>query len=405
VPRFRSQLALYALTVGASLGAGVRVASAQDRLLTAGSGALAPTFDYWKFGSGLWQPTPDGRDSVGITRVTQFSIPLSFTVPIGSVWAMDVSAAYASATVTLASPDAQTGKKEYALNGLTDVRVRATGRFANDRVLFTVGVNAPSGATKLDDEQLRAARVVASPALSLATPVLGTGPGATAGVVVAREVGGWALAFGGSYEVRSEYSPVSLAGGIPTPDFNPGDVVHLSLGSDGLVGGGAMTLSLSADVFSNDKLSVGTAAAAATDTKLGPVLTADWQYRFPSTTFSDITVYAVDRFRGKYERAGASVPKSSGNYLDAGLRLLYPLSTTLGLITAGNFRHQTGLESDNTIATAAFRAGAVSLGLTKRLGNFDLQPLVRAQAGTIKSAGVSASSTTVSGGVTFGLRF
>ena len=44
---------------------------------------------------------------------------------------------------------------------MSDVRARLTGRFLDDALILTAGVNAPSGATGLTGEQLEALRELA----------------------------------------------------------------------------------------------------------------------------------------------------------------------------------------------------------------------------------------------------
>src|SRR5918992_681898 len=48
--------------------------------------------------------------------------------------------------------------------------------------------------------------------------------------------GDWAWAAGLSYEVRGRFAPVAaLSAGLPSPDFDPGDALHFSLATDGLL--------------------------------------------------------------------------------------------------------------------------------------------------------------------------
>jgi hypothetical protein len=281
-----------------------------------------------------------------------------------------------------------------------------------DQVLVTVGANLPTGATSLDPEAFAALRVLSAPALAMQTPALGTGFGATAGVVLAREISSWAWAFGASYEMRRTYTPVSFAAGVAAPDVDPGDALHLSLGADGFVGQSGMTLALSADLFGEDELDVSTGAGAATPraatvrTHLGPIYTVDWQLRVANTRLRELTFYAVDRYRTPYERGGRRVDESSGNYLDAGTRAVFPLSPSSGILSTVNLRHQTGLKSDSTLATAAAAGAGLALGLVQSLGSgFSLQPFVRADYEKIKSVDASAGAWGLAVGITLGRRF
>ena len=383
--------------------------SAQDRLVPARSAAIGPVFERWSFGSGLLQPASGGAGTVELESVSAWSVPLSASIGFGERWTFDLSTAYSNGTVKLRSADASLGTDSYALSGLTDVRTRLTARLAGDAIIATVGANIPTGTTSLDAEQFAALRVLAAPALAMQTPALGTGFGGTAGLVASRQIGGWAWAAGASYELRQTYTPVAFAAGVAAPDVNPGDAIHLTLGADGLVGEHGMTVALSADLFGDEELEVttgGTGGTGTVTTRLGPIFTIDWQLRVASTRFRELTFYLVDRYRTPYERGGVEVEESSGNYADGGVRAVFPLSPSTGVLSVLNVRHQTGLKSDSTLATAATAGAGLMLGLQRAFGGgFELQPFVRADYARIKSVDASATATGISAGISLGRRF
>jgi hypothetical protein len=181
--------------------------------------------------------------------------------------------------------------------------------------------------------------------------------------------------------------------------------VHISLGSDGLLGANGMTFGLSADFYTKDKLEGDTPGTTAT-TQLGPIYTAEWQLRVAARSFRELTFYAIDRYRSEYKRDGATVPQSDGNYLDAGIRSIIAMGGRTGVLTALNVRHHTGLKSDQSIATAALASGALTLGLSQDLGSgYFLQPFARGQIGRIKSGVHESNATGVGGGITLSRRF
>ena len=393
--------------------AGLTTLGAQDRLFPNRSGTITPIFERWSFGSGLRQPSSDGSGSVELASASAWSVPISASVGLSDRWTVDFSTAYTSGSVRLAAADASIGKDNYALSGFTDVRARVTGRIVGDKVIATIGANLPSGTTSLDPEQFAALRVLAAPALAMQTPALGTGLGATAGLVLARQIGGWAWALGASYELRRTYTPIAFATGTPSPDVDPGDAFHLTLGTDGLVGQSGMTFAFSTDLFSDDRLDPGVTgsggaptAGQTVRTHLGPIFTADWQLRIAAPRLRELTLYAVDRYRTPYEREGRRVEQSSGNYLDAGVRAVFPLSPSTGLSSALNLRHQTGLKSDSTIATAATAGAGATIGLVRSFGSgYSVQPFVRGDYARIKSADASSTGTGVAVGIALGRRF
>src|SRR5687768_9238133 len=206
---------LLMLSLGCSFAAGALSAApltAQGRLVGSRTSTIGPVYEMWRFGDGgVEQPTADGAGTIRVTKASQWSVPIGFAMPLGERWLADLSGAYASGVVTLAAQESAAGTSEYALSGVTDLRLRLSGRLAGDPagggVLLTLGVTAPTGKTGLAPEEVGALRVLAAPALGFQVPTLGAGAGATAGLVGARRLGGWALALGLSYEFRQRYEP------------------------------------------------------------------------------------------------------------------------------------------------------------------------------------------------------
>lgn len=387
-------------------------AAAQGRLVGYGTSSLTAMYERWSFGDGISQPVRGGEATVLVERASQFSLPLTARMPIGPQWTFDVSAAYASGRVELAGSDPDLGTSRYSLSGITDARIRAVGRL-NPTVSVTLGVNLPSGKTSLDSAENEAFRVLAAPALSFQTARLGSGASGTAGVVLSRQLGSTlAGALGVSYELRGEYEPGALIPALASSDYSPGDALRISAGLDGLVGQHGLTVGLSADIYPNtDEITDPELDGGSLTSKLGPVLTADVQLRMATRGLRELTLYAVDRFRTSYSAGSsvtgnAEVPESSGNYLDAGIRAVIPAGRRAGILVVPNFRHQTGLKSDDTFATAGVVSGAVTIGLIREIGSaYVLQPFIRGQVGRLESGEQSTTATGLGGGMTFGLRF
>ena len=387
-------------------------AAAQGRLVGYGTSGLTVMYERWSFGDGIRQPVRGDEDSVLLDQASQLSFPIMVRMPLGRQWIVDVSAAYSSGRVDLAGPDRALNTSRYTLDGITDARIRATGRL-NPTVSITLGLNLPTGRTSLDSVEQEAFRVLAAPALSFQTARLGTGLAGIAGVVLSRQVGpGWAGALGVSYEMRGGYEPGALIPALSSSEYSPSDALRLSAGLDGLVGQHGLTLALSADVYPNsEEISATQLDEDRLTSHLGPVLSADLQLRIANPSFRELTIYAVDRYRTSYQAGStvtgnSAVPESSGNYLDLGVRAVIPSGPRAGILIVPNFRHQTGLKSDNTLATAGIVSGSVTLGFIREIGTaYLLQPFVRGQVGRLKSGESAATSTFLAGGVTLGLRF
>ena len=123
-------------------------------------------------------------------------------------------------------------------------------------------------------------------------------------------------------------------------------------------------------------------------------------------TLLAVGVSVVDRYRTTYKRDDETISGSDANYLDVSVMGMLPLAWRTALTLGVDARHQTGLDSDDTIAAAAYAGGGVSVGLTRQFaGDVVLQPMLRAQFGSLKSAEKSASVTGFGVGVTLSRRF
>ncbi|WP_082821516.1 hypothetical protein [Gemmatimonas phototrophica] len=387
-----TSLAALALTVPSAL-------AAQDRLIGTGAAGAGLTVETVRFGGdGFRQPSLVGGDSVKLRSIRQYSVPLTVAIPLGTSWTVDLQSAWASSEITF---DDRTGAKRTAsLSGPTDVRLRATGRLFNDGVVLTAGVNAPSGKTELTVRELTALRAVAAPALGLGAPPVGAGPSGTMGMVLARQVGGWAVALGGSYELRGTYQPVAaITAGSPSTDFQPGNVVRGSLGLDRLVGANRLSITAAADFYSDDVLQAPGASTRIATIKLGPIYTTDVQLQVAAPRVKELAFWVSNRFRTNYTRDGNEVDGTSGVYVDGGVRTSVPLSSVTDLFITGDGRYHSGLEINQGIATAGVVSAGATLGLSHTAGSFSLQPYFRAQAGSLRPrTSGTASSTSFVGG-------
>ena len=380
------------------------LASAQERLVGVRTTTLIPVWESWTFGDGVAHHV--GGDSVTVSELTELSLPFVGVIPLGDRVTVDIAGAYSSGTVRLADRDATLGVDRYQLSGPTNTKAGLVARRVGDGLLLTLGANAPTGHTSLDGEELAALRVLAAPALRLQVPALGAGPGGTAGMVLATRLGDWAWALGVSYEMRGKYAPIAaITAGAPSPDFDPGDVLHFSLGLDGFFGQHGMTLALSTDLYTEDEFRVSGSVNESTVIQLGPTASAEWQLRLAAQGWRELTLYAVDRYRTKYKQGGQMIEGTSGNQLDGGLRAVRALSPGVGLAFGLEGRHHTGLKVDRSIATAGYAGGAITLGIQLSRGGFAIQPFARGQVGSIDSGGEKARARGLAGGLTIAAGF
>ena len=377
------------------------VLEAQERLIGRHTLAGGASFESITFGAGgLRQTAFAGIDSARVTRASQFTLPVTAITPLGGGWRLDVTVLYASGRVTYRQDGVPGSDRTSTLSGLSDVRLRASGRFLWDALTLTFGANAPTGRTSLSGAEFSTLRVLAAPALGMGSSPVGAGAGGTMGAVYGRHAGAWAIAFGASYEHRGRFQPVAaLLAGAPSADFRPGAVMRASLGADRSVGPHRVSLAAAADVFADDKLRAatdsGTAGGGAIRTlatvRLGPVLTADAQLLLAAARFRELIVYTSFLWRAPYARDGRTEAGSSGQYLAGGLRAAVPLAAHGDLIVAGEGRWHSGLGVDQGLPTAGVRSASLTLGLDARRGLLSLQPYVRAQAGILQQRGGSTA--------------
>lgn len=399
--------------VGALLSfTATRTAEAQDRLIGLRALSGGGVFEQVRFGeSGLVQGALVGGDSIRVKQATQFSFPVSAAVPLGRSWNLDVTSIYSAGEVAF-TPLAGGAERTATLSGLSDVRLRATGRFFDDALILTAGFNAPTGATHLDTLELTALRVLAAPALAMGAVPVGAGASGTVGLLSAHQMGNWAAAVGVAYELRGTYQPVAaLAAGAPSADFQPGNVVRVSLGLDGLVGRHRLSLTATGDLFANDELRGAVAGAAPLATvKLGPVLGGDAQLQLAVPRVRELVLWSAVRYRANYARDGFTVDNSNGTYFDAGVRSAIPLTVRTDLVLAADGRSHSGLAVDEGLPTSGVTSGTVTLGVAQRVGGLSLQPFVRTTAGRVQARGAardrqSADFTGFSGGLVIISRF
>jgi hypothetical protein len=275
-------------------------------------------------------------------------------------------------------------------------------------VLLTLGANLPTGGIGLDDEEFEAARVLAAPALALSPTAVGSGAGGLAGVVVARQALGLAWALAGTYERRGRYQPVtaSVVGG-GAADYRPGDALHLSVAADRATGASTTTVAVTADLYGEDALTLRREGEPAREVavRLGPTVSAEWQLRLASPAAREVTLYAVERYRAAFRRAGATVAGSSGHQLAGGAHAVLPAGDAVGVLFDAEGQYHTGLAVDASGATvAAFSSGA-TLGLRVGGPTFAATPFVRARYGVFGSDERVAGGTFLGAGLSIAARF
>ncbi len=368
--------------------------TAQERLVGGRTAGAAVSFEAVSFGGmGLPQASFSGLDSTHIKSVRQFTLPITAAMPLGDRWRVDLTTLYSTGSVTYTDPAASGRTRTATLSGLSDIRLRATGRVLRDGLIVTVGLNAPTGRTSLSLAEFSALRILSAPALGLGSAPVGSGPSGTVGFVVPKSLGDWAMAVGASYEYRGRYQPIAaLTAGSSSADFTPGGVVRVSMSADRTIGPNRLSVAMATDVFAEDKLKSELAAGASggnfgsqsvASVKLGPVFSADAQMQFAVPRLREFLAYTAYRWRAPFARDGVTVERSSGQYLETGVRAAIPIAAGRDLVLSTDARWHSGLGIDLGLPTSGVLSGAASVGFNVRRGLLALQPYVRLQGGSL----------------------
>lgn len=344
-------------------------ASAQVNLLPSTAWGFAPTVGGWHFTAPL--ATSAGK----VQDVAQAALPFQVRVGKGA-WAFDVTGAYAVGAVHMAPANANSSDDDEGdvglLAGPTDVKVRISGPLVGERLLLVAGVNLPTGTTRLNADQLNVLQTVSAPGLAMPVPAYGIGTGGTLGFIDVVETAGWTLAFGGSLEKRTEYTPIALAvstGRGNDTRLTPGIATHLTLGGDRLVGSSRLNVLVLTDLYGTDRVAFAGSGveSGATHYRLGPQVAALTRLDFAGDTWREGSLSLSVRHRSAFtDASGATVAGSDGNYIDGSLGGVLGGRDRAGLIVGVDGRWHSGLPFTTALVGAAATAGGATLGLETR---------------------------------------
>ena len=278
-----SRAAAAALAALALLPAATQAQALLDRSVRTGPQVVA-----YKFGS-------DGEQ-----KVTQFAFPIAVAVPLFHRLSVDVATAYAKVTYDDVSQPRQT------IDGLTDTQLRASYALGTDNVVFTLGLNLPTGEETVNFEtQGVAAGLIGNDFLAFPISNMGTGFAGTGGVAVARTAGAWNVGAGASFRrsvTFEPYSRESLAGDAVR--FQPGDEYRFRAGADRALGTGSLALGVTYYLFGNDD--IGATTYSSGDRVLGQ---AAWAHPMGPTTLS-LAAWDLYHMKGKLSST-ESAPKEN----------------------------------------------------------------------------------------------
>lgn len=215
----------------------------------------APHFTQYTIGSGA-----------GKKSITQTTVPLVVILPFTERFSIDVTTAFANSAVKLG--DSTTS----SINGLTDTQIRGNFSVGQDMLIFTFGVNIPTGQYTVPEEQQEAAGQIGNDFLNYPVSSMGSGFAGTGGVAFARALGSWNFGAGASFRKSTRFTPFS----VQASDFRftPADEYRLRLGADRPVGEGQVAFGVAYSAFGED-------LADTTTYSTGDRITATGSWMFP----------------------------------------------------------------------------------------------------------------------------
>ena len=320
----------------------------------------APTFAQFTFGSGAGQ-----------RKIGQLSVPLVLVFPIGERFNVDVSTAFANSVVSV--DDSTTSE----ISGLTDTQIRANFSLADRSIVFTMGVNIPTGQYSVPEEQQEAAGQIGNDFLNYPISSMGNGFAGTGGVAYARPVGNWNLGLGASLRKSAQFSAFEVA----STDFRftPADEYRARVSADRPVGDGQVSLGLTYSMFGED---FADSTTYSTGDRL--IASAGWTFPYRGT---DVYLSMWNLYRLEGQQLGGDAPQENVFNLNAAVSI--PVRELLIQPNAEVRLWQVG----------GARAGNIfNLGARVRVGagSFALYPQLGASFGNLYST-VDGTATSVTG--------
>jgi hypothetical protein len=305
----------------------------QAAAVVARSGAY---FESYRFGDGL-----------AFRRITEFTIPVSMTQRVGQRLVIDISTAFASASIQSAG-----GPGTIEHSGLVDTDLRASVALIPGRLLMNLVATVPTGAATVPDTTIPLLGATATDVLGFTTPGFGSGGGMSAGFAYATRLSGdWAVGTGASYRHGMSYVP--LRGSSAT--LTPGAEFRGRLGIEGPFGGGKYFRGALIYTATGDNTLSGTGRSA-----IGDRVLAYGALSLPVAR-AQLSIYGWEmrRLRARDWDVPGTISVPRGNVLTLGARLDRPLGARATLVPLFEFRHElTGPRPTMTLLGYLLRAGS-----------------------------------------------
>lgn len=310
-------------------------------------------------------------------RITQFSMPILYVLPLNLQTTIDVSTGLAFSQRTTASR---------RLDGPIDTRVRFTHRAFQESLLLSAFISVPTGSSRLKGDQNEVASALSDDALNFQVPNYGHGIHVNLAAVYAQQIiRGFVIGAGFAYLLKDSFQPFAE----DELEYVPGDEMTFTLGFD--LGGKKFKMSTDASYFVYKADKINDEKVFRSGNKL--FLHSRLIY---NTNPVRLTIYARNRSKGKNERGigllGDEARNSNGKQLDVGgIASIAVGKETRLLILAGSKFY-----AKNEFGDRGARIFSVGGGLQHRLSRkFSYQSSVRISSGELRSDDRTESVTGV----------
>ncbi len=289
-------------------------------------------------------------------RVSEFSAPVIYLLPVTSSLTLDIMTSGGSAE--LKNPNETIG-------GLTDTRIRATYGLFDETLVLTAGVSLPTGVNKLKTDQYLVAASISHSALDFRVGSFGQGTDVNAGIVYAVDLESVVIGFGAGGLLKGKFKPLD---GFDF-EYKPGNELTATIGVDKTFDLGRKGLTTTLDVsytrYGADQYN------GEEVFRSGNKIAVDLQLLFQAGSL-DFLIFGQNRTKGKNERGiGSLSPEetnSNGNQTDAGLIAALPLGETTRLKGLFDTKQYARNESGNNGARIFGGGAGIEFQLFRTLG-------------------------------------
>jgi len=197
--------------------------------------SVTPAFEYYTF---------DEADEIGLEALSLLTLPLRVQTRLGPRAVLTLTGAYARGT--LERPDGS----EQTLSGPTDIELRASTSYFEQRVVVSGIVNLPSGTSTLTADEAFVAGAIAADLLPFRISHWGTGGGLGGSVALAQPIGLFGVGASVTYRTSGDYEPRDGE----SARYDPGDALQINAVVDRSLGDSKASLRVSYQNFSADVL-------------------------------------------------------------------------------------------------------------------------------------------------------